>query len=54
MKTILVLLALSFALGSCAAHKPMRYVYRESQFANRLEYLRFCQRYELLTYRCID
>jgi len=54
MKNALVLMALAFALASCATRTPTRYVYRESQFANRLEYLRFCQRYELLTYRCID
>jgi hypothetical protein len=54
MKKAFVLLALAFSLTSCATHEPTRYVYRESQFANRLEYLRFCQRYELLTYRCID
>ena len=29
-----------------------RLVYEQSQFSSRVEYLRFCQHYELGTYRC--
>jgi hypothetical protein len=54
MKRVLVMMALTFAMASCSMPTPTRYVYRESQFANRLAYLRFCQHFELLTYRCID
>lgn len=54
MKKVFVLVAIAFALASCSSGTPTRYVYRESQFANRLEYLRFCQHFELLTYRCLD
>jgi hypothetical protein len=54
MKKVLVLVALTFALATCSSGTPTRYVYRESQFANRLEYLRFCQHFEMLTYRCVD
>ena len=52
MKKVLVLVALTFALASCTG--TTRYVLRESQFANRLEYLRFCQHFEMATYRCVD
>jgi hypothetical protein len=27
-------------------------VYEQSQFSSRVEFLRFCQHYELGTYRC--
>ena len=54
MKKVLVLVALTFGLATCSSRTPTRYVYRESQFANRLEYLRFCQHFEMLTYRCVD
>ena len=53
MKKVLVLVALTFALATCSSGTT-HYVLRESQFANRLEYLRFCQHFELLTYRCVD
>jgi hypothetical protein len=54
MKTGLVITALVLALSSCASRAPTRSVYRETQFASRLEYLRFCQHFELQTYRCPD
>jgi hypothetical protein len=43
-------------LSGCATNAvgTDKLVYREEQFKSRLEYLRFCQRYELLTYRCPD
>jgi hypothetical protein len=44
----------SILLGGCAARRPGKLVYRQDQFASRLEYVRFCQHYELLTYRCPD
>jgi hypothetical protein len=42
----------AFLLGGCAARPPIKLVYAQEQFESRLAYLRFCQRYELLTYRC--
>ena len=39
-------------LSACATKPAPRWVYKQSQFASRLEYLRFCQRYALLDYRC--
>jgi hypothetical protein len=39
-------------LAGCATGPAPRLVYQESQFANRLEYLRFCQRYAMFDYRC--
>jgi hypothetical protein len=36
----------------CASRPAPRLVYQEAQFANRLEYLRFCQRYALQDNRC--
>jgi hypothetical protein len=54
MKKVLVLVALTFSLATCSSCAHIRYVYEESQFANRLEYLRFCQHYEMATYRCVD
>ena len=39
-------------LSGCATGPAPRLVYQESQFASRLEYLRFCQRYAMFDYRC--
>jgi PBP1b-binding outer membrane lipoprotein LpoB len=51
--SIVLAVALSAAVfAGCSTSPAPRWVYEQSQFANRLEYLRFCQRYELLTYRC--
>ena len=52
--TTLVLTATLCAalLGGCATKPAPRLVYKESQFASRVEYLRFCQRYALHDYRC--
>jgi hypothetical protein len=52
----LVLSSGGLLLSGCATHEAGtdKLVYREEQFKSRLEYLRFCQRYELLTYRCPD
>jgi hypothetical protein len=53
IQSLVLAIALSAAFfAGCATGPAPRLVYKESQFANRLEYLRFCQRYELLTYRC--
>lgn len=50
---IVLVVALSATLfGGCATSPAPRLVYKESQFASRLEYLRFCQTNELLTRRC--
>ena len=50
IKFIILAVALSAALFSgCSTRSATR---SESQFANRLEYLRFCQTTELLTSRC--
>jgi hypothetical protein len=48
---LFVLLSVGFLAG-CSTARPPRLVYRESQFNSRLEFLRFCNHYELLTYRC--
>jgi hypothetical protein len=55
MKFASLVLALSVCaafFAGCATGPAPRLVYKESQFANRLEYLRFCQRYALLDNRC--
>jgi hypothetical protein len=46
----IVLSAAFFA--ACATGPAPRLVYKEPQFANRLEYLRFCQRNALHDRRC--
>jgi hypothetical protein len=52
-KTTVLALALSAVFfAGCATGPAPRLVYEESQFANRLEYLRFCQRYALHDNRC--
>jgi hypothetical protein len=53
MKATSFVLALTLcaALFASCSTSP-RWVYKESQFASRLEYLRFCQRYALRDYRC--
>jgi len=52
--TSIVLAGHSFSafFAGCATRPAPRLVYKESQFANRLEYLRFCQRYALHDRRC--
>jgi PBP1b-binding outer membrane lipoprotein LpoB len=50
-------IVLAIALGAaffagCSTAPAPRLVYKESQFANRLEYLRFCQHHEMGTGRC--
>jgi hypothetical protein len=45
-----VLSAAVFA--GCATGPAPRLVYKQEQFANRLEYLRFCQRYAMFDHRC--
>jgi hypothetical protein len=54
MKSMFFALAL-FVVGftGCATRPAPRLVYEQSQFASRLEYLRFCQRYALHDNRCI-
>jgi hypothetical protein len=49
--SIVLAVTLRTALFASCATAP-RWVYKESQFASRLEYLRFCQRYALTDYRC--
>jgi hypothetical protein len=39
-------------LTGCATDPYPRKTYERSQFANRVEYLRYCQRYALDTHRC--
>ena len=50
--SMVLAVALSAAIFAGCSTSPPRWVYQQSQFASRLEYLRFCQHYELLTYRC--
>ncbi len=55
MKNTLTVLAVTLCAAfftGCTTHPAPRWVYKESQFASHLEYLRFCQRYALLDYRC--
>jgi hypothetical protein len=47
-----VVLCAAFFAG-CSTGPYPRLVYQESQFDSRLEYLRFCQRYEMRTGRCV-
>jgi hypothetical protein len=48
-----LVLALSAALYSGCSTRPIgRLSYHESQFANRVEYLRFCQTNDLLGRHC--
>jgi hypothetical protein len=52
-KSVVLALAVSAILFSgCSTGPAPRWVYQESQFASRLEYLRFCQRYALQDGRC--
>ena len=46
-----VALCVAFFAG-CATQPAPRLVYKESQFASRLEYQRFCQRYAMQDDRC--
>jgi hypothetical protein len=53
LASLVLAVALSAALfAGCATGPAPRLVYKESQFANRLEYLRFCQRYAMFDHRC--
>jgi hypothetical protein len=53
LKSMLLALVLcAVSIAGCATRSP-RLVYEESQFANRLEYLRFCQRYAMFDNRCV-
>jgi hypothetical protein len=49
---ILALTLCAVFSSACTTGPAPRLVYEESQFANRLEYLRFCQRYALHDGRC--
>ena len=51
MKSLLVLL-LGLLLAGCATQQTTS-GYTENQFSSRLEYLRFCNHYELYTGRCL-
>ena len=51
--SIVLAVALSAAFFTgCSTGPAPRLVYEQSQFASPVEYLRFCQHYELRTYRC--
>ncbi len=55
MKIESIALALALCAGffaGCVTHPAPRLVYEESQFASRLEYQRFCQRYAMYDDRC--
>jgi hypothetical protein len=54
VKKLIAVFCLLLPLTGCATRAPGKLVYRQDQFQSRLEYLRFCQHYELLTYRCPD
>jgi hypothetical protein len=47
IKSFVLALALSAGFFSGCSTRPVAHLgYQESQFANRLEYLRFCQQYD--------
>jgi hypothetical protein len=50
--TVVALAVYAALLIGCSTSPAGSLVYRESQFDSRLEYLRFCQLYELQTRRC--
>jgi hypothetical protein len=53
IQSLVLALVLSAAVfAGCATGSAPRLVYKESQFDNRLEYLRFCQRYAMFDRRC--
>ena len=55
MRVTSIVLAVVLSAGlfsGCSTGPAPRLVYKESQFANRLEYLRFCQRYAMYDRRC--
>jgi hypothetical protein len=52
IKSILLALALSGFFYGCSTVPAGRMSYQESQFANRVEYLRFCQTNDLLGRHC--
>jgi hypothetical protein len=49
---LFVLSLVFLSLGCSSSPTVRRPIYRESQFNNRLEYLRFCMRYHMHTDRC--
>jgi hypothetical protein len=51
--SIVLAIALSAAFfAGCSTSPAPRLVYEQSQFASRVEYLRFCQRYAMYDRRC--
>jgi hypothetical protein len=53
IQSLVLAVSLCAALfAGCATGPAPRLVYKESQFDNRLEYLRFCQRYAMFDHRC--
>jgi len=51
--SIVLAVSLSAALFSgCSTRPAARVGYQESEFASRLEYLRFCQQYDPLARQC--
>jgi hypothetical protein len=53
IQSLVLAIALCAAFfAGCATGPAPRLVYKESQFDNRLEYLRFCQRYAMFDHRC--
>ena len=51
--SMVLAVALSAAVFvGCSTGPFPRLVYEQSQFSSRVEYLRFCQHYELRTHRC--
>ena len=55
MTIVLIVLVVALCAAifvGCSTGPVPRLVYEQSQFSSRVEYLRFCQHYELHTYRC--
>ena len=51
--SIVLAVALCAAIfAGCSTGPAPRLVYEQSQFASRVEYLRFCQRYAMYDRRC--
>ena len=51
--SMVLAVALSVAIfAGCSTGPAPRLVYQQSQFASRVEYLRFCQHYAMYDRRC--
>ena len=53
IKSIVLAVSLTAAFfAGCSTSPAPRLIYQQSQFASRVEYLRFCQHYAMYDRRC--